>query len=428
MSALPKIILTPSTAAQGWVDVFPAQGSAVARAAANDVFIGAEGFAAEASAARFIPYVGLAIGVGIAAYELYQLYQAFSAAWTKPTNGWNVVQCAGGDGYTPFAGANSASVICGTYQVFAPAPGFAQDQSIFPYYYVWGTKPNPTMPSIQWYFKTEIYSRVVGATVFAPRPGLSYSPGGVSAIGSMPNPNIDPRFLPDPFSDPVNDPQTQPQKNPQTVPDRFPEGDPIPLPTERPVPGLEPSGEPGVIGGQEQVFNPDGSIDRGTSPNSWPKPSPESNPDPSKSKERKVRSKGAMLFGILDTVSEASEVVNSFYDALPDDVRKKWDKIGKERRKGVKGLADQAGQYGISNADWQLEALYHNWDKVDLIEALGNVAYNEVEDKVIGKANKLLGPAGKQARPLTSQALKEYGKDARAWREQFKDYVLATRW
>lgn len=100
-------------------------------------------------------------------------------------------------------------------------------------------------------------------------------------------------------------------------------------------------------------------------------------------KEKKMlnRSKrfGAALFAALDAISENAELIDAFYDALPKDVRDRWGK-GRDDR----GLIDTAGQYGIDGADWKMQALWHNWHKVDPLEAFKNIFKNQVEDKVIG--------------------------------------------
>lgn len=85
----------------------------------------------------------------------------------------------------------------------------------------------------------------------------------------------------------------------------------------------------------------------------------------------------------LDIISEASEFVDALYDALPDDVRKRWDEKGR-------GLIDNAGQYGIDGADWKLNALWHNWHKVDIEQAIRNIIANEFQDKILGKYQQAL--------------------------------------
>ena len=85
----------------------------------------------------------------------------------------------------------------------------------------------------------------------------------------------------------------------------------------------------------------------------------------------------------MDIISEAAEFVDALYDALPDDVRKRWDEKGR-------GLIDNAGQYGIDGADWKLNALWHNWHKVDIEQAIKNIIANEFQDKILGKYQQAL--------------------------------------
>lgn len=106
-------------------------------------------------------------------------------------------------------------------------------------------------------------------------------------------------------------------------------------------------------------------------------------------KESKTISKSAKIavgvFKALDTVSEWSELVDAIYQALPADVRKRWEK-GRSKR----GLLDAAGQYGINGADWKIQALWHNFHKVDGPQAFKNIVANEYQDKVLGLLHKNL--------------------------------------
>lgn len=74
------------------------------------------------------------------------------------------------------------------------------------------------------------------------------------------------------------------------------------------------------------------------------------------------------LFGKL---TEGVDFVESFWDALPWEVRRRW--IGRPRR-----VQDK------------LRDLYNHWDKVDMQAALKNLAYNEVMDLVIGRSSRAL--------------------------------------
>ncbi|AZI37896.1 hypothetical protein NT2_13_00610 [Caenibius tardaugens NBRC 16725] len=85
-----------------------------------------------------------------------------------------------------------------------------------------------------------------------------------------------------------------------------------------------------------------------------------------------------LFWRALDSVSEFSEVIDSFYDALPKEVKKKWD-CGRKSF-GI----DNAGQYGIENADCKAAALWYNWHKVDFESAIENVIKNHIEDSLYG--------------------------------------------
>lgn len=106
-------------------------------------------------------------------------------------------------------------------------------------------------------------------------------------------------------------------------------------------------------------------------------------------KERKALSKGQALsialFRALDQVSEAAEIVDAFFEALPKDVQKRWSKDRPNRQ-----FLDAAGQYGIDGADWKMQAIYYNWDKVDLDQAVKNVIWNHYEDKLYGAIHRNL--------------------------------------
>lgn len=106
-------------------------------------------------------------------------------------------------------------------------------------------------------------------------------------------------------------------------------------------------------------------------------------------KEKKVISRNGRtiraIFAALDTISEYGEIVDAFYEALPEDVKKRW---GRDRDN--RGLLDQAGQYGIDGADWKIQALWHNWHLIDGPTAFKNLVGNEVQDKILGLYNRNL--------------------------------------
>jgi hypothetical protein len=90
--------------------------------------------------------------------------------------------------------------------------------------------------------------------------------------------------------------------------------------------------------------------------------------------------------GLLDRISEGAEVIDAIYQALPTDVRKRWEKGRDLDRQG-----DQLGQYGIAGADWKVQAIWHNVLKIDPNKALKNILLNELSDKLYGAAHKARG-------------------------------------
>lgn len=104
-------------------------------------------------------------------------------------------------------------------------------------------------------------------------------------------------------------------------------------------------------------------------------------------KQRKVITRSAQigiaLFRALDAISESAEVVDALFEALPEDVQKRWKRAhaddGEYRR-----LLDTAGQYGIDGADWKLQALYYNWHLLDVEQGLKNILKNALSDRIVG--------------------------------------------
>lgn len=148
----------------------------------------------------------------------------------------------------------------------------------------------------------------------------------------------------------------------------------------------------------------------GATPNFPPRP-PRSN-----EKEKKVRraptTKGARfgyaLYRAVDRISENAELVDAMYDALPDDVKKRWEKGRKKR-----GPVDSFGQYGVDGADWKLQALWHNWHKMDAVEAVKNIVKNQLEDTIIGNINRQL------PKQVGNAFTREITKDTKLSPEQF---------
>lgn len=101
------------------------------------------------------------------------------------------------------------------------------------------------------------------------------------------------------------------------------------------------------------------------------------------------------VYKALDWSSEAAEVVDAIYQALPKKVRDRWEKDrgaywrfneqrGKWEKAGLDRPGDQFGQYGLEGADWKLQAIYHNMHQLDIEQAFKNIVKNHLEDMVIG--------------------------------------------
>lgn len=164
-------------------------------------------------------------------------------------------------------------------------------------------------------------------------------------------------------------------------------GDPLyigfgsPLPNDLPLDWTEP--DPNM---KREMF-PDGVPEpiedsRDAPPPRWKPPRP-SRPKRGTREAPKAQGPLQTIMKAMDIISEAAEFVDALYDALPDDVRKRWDEKGR-------GLMDNAGQYGIDGADWKLNALWHNWHKVDIEQAIKNIIANELQDKILGKYQQAL--------------------------------------
>lgn len=89
---------------------------------------------------------------------------------------------------------------------------------------------------------------------------------------------------------------------------------------------------------------------------------------------------GIAGFKILDTVSELSEIGGAFWDALPPEIR--------ERYNCPDGVS--VGQYGLDLNTCKGRAIWENVDKIDTAEAFKNIAKNVVEDMTIGQFHKWL--------------------------------------
>lgn len=261
----------------------------------------------------------------------------------------------------------------------------------------------------------ELY-QVPGPTSAPTLPGWTYMPG----VGTPANPNrtrtLPAEPQPDHFGFPtkpgelapgVGSPAGNPFAPPRIlprIPSNVPDDDHSP-PTWEPLPRVKPGVVPTVpwtpIGDDTPITKPFPTVVITPAPSS-PAPGTKTGdivktpgrphtrtPPRKREKEKKVMTRSARqlraIFAALDTLSEYGELVDALFDALPDDVKKRWSKDRENR-----GLLDQAGQYGIDGADWKIQALWHNWHRIDGPTAFKNIVGNEVQDKLLGLLNRNL--------------------------------------
>ena len=93
-----------------------------------------------------------------------------------------------------------------------------------------------------------------------------------------------------------------------------------------------------------------------------------------------------------EPATELKDFVESIYNALPPDVRGQ-----------CKGIACMT------------EKIWSNMDKLDWNEAMHNLAYNEVEDAIVGRLHGLAGTAARRLRlgsgtKITRPGFANYGR------------------
>ena len=224
--------------------------------------------------------------------------------------------------------------------------------------------------------RTVILTRKAGAPVPTPIEGDVTVPYVVPAISPWARPAPDAAFQP------AIDPNIW-----RAIPSRparpiSPVTSPNPFAPNSPSQGLVPMVLP-TMRYEGQIGEPVPPIRGRPQPKKPPRQDPKKPNDPPV-KERKSKAKSAAavaaLFAALDVVSEAAEVVDAFYEALPQHIKDEAE--ANARADG--GLIDNAGQYGIDGADWKGQAVWDNWDLVDIDQALKNVVVNEMQDKFLG--------------------------------------------
>lgn len=103
---------------------------------------------------------------------------------------------------------------------------------------------------------------------------------------------------------------------------------------------------------------------------------------PPRVKEKKYvasLSQGHIIARIANVVTEGNDFVNAVYDALPDDVKRKWH----------------------SRLDTRLKVIFENFHRLDLTDVLVNILENQVEDLAFGTAGKYLGKATRKDQERT---------------------------
>lgn len=119
-------------------------------------------------------------------------------------------------------------------------------------------------------------------------------------------------------------------------------------------------------------------------------------------KERKVRHVGGPVamgrratFALAGAVGEAGDIVDSFWKALPKEIRREVARkyaveITHNYARGItNGVDPLTGKprRGLSTYR-KVQAVYDNFDKVDMAKALEGIGQNAVEDFIIGKMSQ----------------------------------------
>jgi len=187
--------------------------------------------------------------------------------------------------------------------------------------------------------------------------------------------NRGPRAIPvDPLSVPGN-PLT-PQIDPVPMPDPFA---PVPVPRPRPSPRVKPVNPP-VARPRNHPGQPSYAPTVQVEPSALPgaRPVPVKNPSSPRTKERKLIlaiSKRTFVGVVLNVVGETADFIECFYDALPKNIRREF-----ERKYGI---------YGKVSASQKLFGLWQHFARLDWNAVIHNLVMNELEDRFFGKIGKL---------------------------------------
>lgn len=190
-------------------------------------------------------------------------------------------------------------------------------------------------------------------------------------------------------------------------------GDPVNPNDMRGLPGIAPDPSPSP---PPEPAPPQWRYDSDGQPSTRPH---RRGPPPRREKERKTLTRSAKiaigLYKALDWASEKAELIDALWDALPDDVKKRWSK-------GRRTTGEQFGQYGTEGADWKAQALWHNWHRVDLEQAARNIIKNYVEDSMIGATQKHM------PRNLVNALQRELPRNENGDRRQTSPEQIMSKW
>lgn len=347
MSAVVKPVYHPPVGPGGWGGMTFELPKGFAPLGANDPLppLGRGGGLIGRGLGRLLGPIGIALTI----WELYELYKNAPQPQYR-FYGWDLIQTCGAYQAQRWYNAPSCSTIS------APASfGFPMNQvpTVTPVFTLYDSGPhffNRAWKPYQKWAQTSPVTQVL--------PQVNYFPGPALHPETSP---VVPR--------PAFNPNVQPASSVAPNPDL----DPAP----RPEPGAAPAPRARLVARPGQPL--------ARMPLAPRNPRPPSRGE----KEKKVRTRGGVaLFRFLDFVSETSDVIDAFWQALPDDTRKKW-KCDKPLKGGIVGSNAVSGggsQYGIAGAECKLEALWHNWHKLDAVKAVGNLLTNEIEDRILGRA------------------------------------------
>lgn len=342
------------------------------------------------AAVRALPWL---FAGALAAYGVYRLYDWWAKTWVRGSGGWScspTPSCGvfwshpgGASGLYPTTIQGSCP--CG--QFITPSTSYQSPAwDIYPYIVEYNAKHNHTFPN------------VVDAVGGYPNPNLG---GGTQPLGlvTMPHPYQAPLWwpypfspgnpwsppeampvaAPDPYSPPVwspdvprPSPRRRPRRRPNPEPGAPPEADPFVDPFRGPTrfPAPAPSPVPSPIGLPGTVFEP------GAAPS--PASPPRARPPGEGEKERKVKFASQAWYqawsAVVDLITETEDFTYAVYSALSRAQKRVY-------------------RCGPHDAVCHINALYREWDDLPenfFLQALLNVAANQLEDALIGQMNRAL--------------------------------------